>query len=115
MAVMAQESGGRQDAVSKAGARGLMQLMPETAKELGVNPDDAGENVRGGATYLKRMLERYNGNQELALMAYNAGPGSVDAWLKSGTALPQETRDYAPGRAAEDGTEQRHGEAGRPA
>ncbi len=94
--VMAQESGGRQDAVSKAGARGLMQLMPETAKELGVNPDDAGENVRGGATYLKRMLERYNGNQELALMAYNAGPGSVDAWLKSGTALPQETRDYAP-------------------
>ncbi|EGW52037.1 hypothetical protein HMPREF1022_01005 [Desulfovibrio sp. 6_1_46AFAA] len=96
MAVMAQESGGRQDAVSKAGARGLMQLMPETAKELGVNPDDAGENVRGGATYLKRMLERYNGNQELALMAYNAGPGSVDAWLKSGTALPQETRDYAP-------------------
>ena len=96
MAVIAQESGGRQNAVSKAGARGLMQLMPGTARELGVNPDDASENVRGGVTYLKQMLKRYNGNQELALMAYNGGPGRVDAWLKSGGALPEETRNYAP-------------------
>lgn len=102
MAVMAQESGGRKDAVSRSGARGLMQLMPGTAKALGVNPDDPRENVRGGVTYLKQMLDHYNGNMEHALMAYNWGPGNMDAWLKTGKGMqgqpmPKETREYASG------------------
>ena len=96
-AVMAQESGGKADAVSPAGARGLMQLMPATAKELGVNPDDPAQNVKGGVSYIKQMLERYNSNQELALMAYNWGPANVDK-LQSGklsaTDVPKETKDY---------------------
>ena len=101
LAVIARGSGGRQDAVSKAGARGLMQLMPDTAKELGVDPDDPKENVRGGVAYLKRMLERYKGRPEHALMAYNWGPGNVDAWLKTGRGLegrpvPEETLAYVP-------------------
>lgn len=98
-AVMRTESGGRQDAVSGAGARGVMQLMPDTAKALGVDPDDAADNARGGAKYLGQMLERYGGNREHALMAYNWGPGNVDAWLKTGKGLngqdvPAETRKY---------------------
>ena len=98
-AVMRTESGGRQDAVSGAGARGVMQLMPDTAKALGVDPDDAADNARGGAKYLGQMLERYGGNREHALMAYNWGPGNVDAWLKTGRGLngqdvPAETRKY---------------------
>jgi soluble lytic murein transglycosylase-like protein len=72
------ESGGNSRAVSRAGARGLMQLMPSTAKNLGVEdsfkPD---ENVRGGSTYLDALLTRYNDNLALALAAYNAGPDAV--------------------------------------
>lgn len=101
MAVIAQESAGKPDAVSKAGARGLMQLMPDTARGLGVNPDNPEENVRGGVQYLKQMLDRYNGDQELALMAYNWGPGNVDAYLKTGRGMkgqpvPEETQKYVP-------------------
>lgn len=102
MAVIAQESGGRSDAVSPRGARGLMQLMPETAAELGVNADNPAQNVRGGVAYLGNMLNRYGGNVEHALMAYNWGPGNMDAWLRTGKGvngqtMPAETRAYASG------------------
>ncbi len=64
-------------AVSDAGARGLLQLMPETARQLGVNGDDPSANVLAGARYLRQLLNRY-GNAELALAAYNMGPTTID-------------------------------------
>lgn len=76
-AVAYTESRFRNRAVSPAGARGVMQLMPATARDLGVDPADPVQNVMGGARYLRYLLDRFGNNLELALAGYNAGPGAV--------------------------------------
>ena len=79
--VVSAESGGHAGAVSHAGARGLMQLMPATARSMGVkNSFQPEENLRGGSTYLDSLLTRYHNDVALALAAYNAGPGAVDKY-----------------------------------
>lgn len=83
------ESSWRQNAVSPVGARGFTQLMPGTARELGVNINDPEENIEGGMRYLARMYERFE-NWELALAAYNTGPNRVAAY----GAVPPWTRSY---------------------
>ena len=91
--VIGVESGFNQMAVSPKGARGLMQLMPATARQYGVRDvHDPRENVEGGVAYLRDLVRRYNGDMKLALAAYNAGPEAVER--ASGVPNYRETRDY---------------------
>lgn len=95
LAVMAVESAGRSDAVSHAGAQGLMQLIPATAERFGVgNPFDPSQNIAGGAAYLNWLLGEFGGDPLLALAGYNAGEGAV----RRAGGVPDfaETRDYVP-------------------
>ncbi len=91
-AVAWRESRLRAGVVSRAGAIGEMQLMPGTARDLGVDPHDTRQNYLGGATYLRAMLRRYDGDVIRALAAYNAGPGAVDRY--GGVPPYRETREY---------------------
>lgn len=102
-AIMHRESANNPNAVSSAGAGGLMQLMPATARGLGVTDRfDPAQNIDAGTRYYRQMLDRYN-DPALALSAYNAGPGRVDQHLATGAPLPAETRAYAPAVLARAG------------
>lgn len=94
-----QESRGNCDAVSPAGARGLCQFMPATARGMGVNASDPVSSINGAAKYLEQMMDMFDGNIEKALAAYNYGPGNMRKLLRNHPGdwkshLPAETRDY---------------------
>lgn len=91
-AVAQTESGCRQDAVSPAGAVGVMQLMPDTAAGLGVNPYDKAQNIEGGAKYIRQMMDTFGGDVQKAVAAYNAGPQAVKEY--NGVPPYRETQDY---------------------
>jgi soluble lytic murein transglycosylase-like protein len=92
-AVMQAESAFHPYVVSRAGAEGLMQLMPDLSDEMGVtNAFDPRDNIMGGVRYLKRLLDYHDGNLDLALASYNAGPGNVERY--GGVPPFRETRNY---------------------
>jgi len=91
-ALVWQESRWHPHAVSRKGAIGLTQLMPGTARELGVDPTDPLANLIGGARYLRQLLDQFDGDVEKALAAYNAGPGRVRS--AGGVPAIAETRNY---------------------
>ncbi len=91
-AIAQTESGGNQEAVSPAGAVGVMQLMPETAAGLGVNPYDKQQNIEGGVKYLRQMMDTFGGDVQKAIAAYNAGPQAVKDY--NGVPPYRETQNY---------------------
>jgi hypothetical protein len=91
LAVATQESGCNQNAVSPAGATGIMQLMPATAAGLNVDPHDVNQNIQGGVDLLAQLMKQFNGNVTDVLTAYNCGPGCVGK-----ANLPAETQNYIP-------------------
>ena len=91
-AVAEVESNGNQDAVSSVGAIGVMQLMPDTAASLGVDPYNKQQNIEGGAKYLRQMLDTFGGDLKKAVAAYNAGPGAVKDY--GGVPPYKETQNY---------------------
>jgi soluble lytic murein transglycosylase-like protein len=97
-AVAWQESRFRSDVISPKGAIGIMQLMPATARQLGVNPHDPRQNIYGGVAYLSMLLTRFNGDTRLALAAYNAGPQAVAQYR--GIPPFRETQNYVTSIAA---------------
>ncbi|WP_375687198.1 lytic transglycosylase domain-containing protein [Pseudooceanicola sp. LIPI14-2-Ac024] len=95
LAVIAVESAGRTNAVSRAGAQGLMQLMPATAARFGVTDSmNAGQNIRGGVAFLDFLMEKFRGDPILVLAGYNAGENSIEN--NGGVPPYAETRDYVP-------------------
>jgi hypothetical protein len=91
-AVASAESGFNPDEISSSGAVGLMQIMPETARQLGIDPRNPVQSIQGAASYLRTLLNQFDGNTTLAIAAYNAGPGAVTRY--NGIPPFKETQDY---------------------